>query len=104
MSVYSVNYLYGNIEYARKNWKLARRWYEESLRIGLTTSPIHPITTAAYYSLGCVEFEFKHHDNARQVDRADRIFHSHVQDLVLTLMANKGLFGQGSGNCATPQF
>lgn len=75
INVCSVNYLYGNIEYARKNWKLARRWYEDSLRIGLATSPIHPITTAAYYSLGSVELKLKNHDNARQVDRAEKTFH-----------------------------
>lgn len=62
---FSVHYLYGNIEFAQKKWKQAKRCYEDSLKIGLITAPIHPITAAAYYSLGCVEFSLRHHDNAK---------------------------------------
>jgi TolA-binding protein len=65
MQLNSVHYLYGNIEFAQKKWRQAKRCYDDSLRIGLASAPIHPITAAAYYSLGCVEFEMKHHDNAR---------------------------------------
>lgn len=62
---YSVHYAYGNIEFEQKRWITAMKYYETSLRIGLAKNAIHPITAAAYYSLGCVEFEMKHHDRAR---------------------------------------
>jgi hypothetical protein len=62
---HSVHYAYGNIEFAQKNWASAKRAYDASLKIGLASAPIHPITAAAYYSLGCVEFERKNHDNAK---------------------------------------
>ena len=61
----SVHYAYGNIEFAQKRWVAAKRAYEASLRIGLANTPIHPITAAAYYSLGCVEHERHNIDNAR---------------------------------------
>jgi hypothetical protein len=57
---------------------MARRSYDASLRVGLATAPIHPITAAAYYSLGCVEFEKKNFDNARQVTR----FRESMQQLI----------------------
>jgi len=62
---YSVHYAYGNNEFAQKRWLAAKRSYEASLRVGLSKAPIHPITAAAYYSLGCVEFELKNNDNAK---------------------------------------
>ena len=46
-------------------WGAAKRAYEASLRIGLASAPIHPITTAAYYSLGCVEYEKNNLENAK---------------------------------------
>lgn len=61
----SVHYAYGNIEYAQKRWVNAKRSYDTCLKISLASSPIHPITAAAYYSLGCVENELDHHDNAK---------------------------------------
>lgn len=61
----SVHYAYGNIEFAQRRWAAAKRAYEASLQTGLAQAPIHPITAAAYYSLGCVEFEQKHPDNAK---------------------------------------
>jgi len=41
----------------QKDWDLAWRSFDECLKIGLATMPLHPITAAAYYSLGCVKFE-----------------------------------------------
>jgi tetratricopeptide (TPR) repeat protein len=61
----SVHYAYGNVEYVQKRWTAAKRAYDTSLKIGLASAPVHPITAAAYYSLGCVEFELKNNDNAR---------------------------------------
>jgi len=60
-----VHYAYGNLDFAQKRWASAKRCYETSLRIGLATAAIHPITAAAYYSLGCVEFEQNHLEKAR---------------------------------------
>jgi len=60
-----VHYMYGNIDFAQKRWESAKRSYEASLKIGLAKTPIHPITAAAYYSLGCVEYERKNLDNAK---------------------------------------
>lgn len=60
-----VHYAYGNIDFAQKRWDSARRAYEASLKTGLASAPIHPITAAAYYSLGCVEFERKNNGNAK---------------------------------------
>ncbi|KAH7416708.1 P-loop containing nucleoside triphosphate hydrolase protein [Cadophora sp. MPI-SDFR-AT-0126] len=60
-----VHYAYGNIEYAQKRWVNAKRSYDTCLKISLASSPIHPITAAAYYSLGCVENELDHRDNAK---------------------------------------
>jgi len=63
--IYSVHFSHGNIQFLRKQWPLAKRSYEACLNIGLLEMPIHPLTTAAYYSLACVEFELGHHDFAR---------------------------------------
>lgn len=60
-----VHYAYGNIDFAQRRWDAAKRAYEASLRIGLASTPIHPITAAAYYSLGCVEYERKNNENAK---------------------------------------
>ena len=64
----SVHYAYGKIELAQKRWAAAKHAFDASLRIGLASAPIHPITTAAYYSLGCVEYERSNLDNAKYVD------------------------------------
>lgn len=61
---FSVHYAYGNLDYAQKRWEAAKCSYEQSLRIGLASAPIHPITAAAYYSLGCVEHMRGNFDNA----------------------------------------
>ena len=63
--LHSVHYAYGKIDFAQGRWASAKRAYEASLRIGLATAPIHPITTAAYYGLGCVERERGNLDNAK---------------------------------------
>ena len=60
-----MHYAYGNIEFAQKRWLSAKRAYETSLKVGLANAPIHPITAAAYYSLGCVEYERDNMDNAK---------------------------------------
>ncbi|KAH8602772.1 P-loop containing nucleoside triphosphate hydrolase protein [Bisporella sp. PMI_857] len=60
-----VHYAYGNVDFAEKRWNEAKRSYDTSLRIALATAPIHPITAAAYYSLGCVEYERGNRDNAK---------------------------------------
>ncbi|KAH0564815.1 hypothetical protein GP486_001804 [Trichoglossum hirsutum] len=59
-----VHYAYGNLEFMQENWEGAAREYEICLKIALSEMPIHPITAAAYYSLGCVELEMGHPDNA----------------------------------------
>jgi tetratricopeptide (TPR) repeat protein len=61
----SVHYAYGNIDFAQKRWAGAKRSYDAALKIGLASAPIHPITAAAYYSLGCVEHERHNVDNAK---------------------------------------
>jgi len=43
----------------------AKLSYEQSLKISLINAPIHPITAATYYSLGCVEFERQNLDAAK---------------------------------------
>ena len=53
--VLSICFAYGNIDYQLGEWQDAKRWYEGSVRIALVEAPIHPITAAAYYKLGCVE-------------------------------------------------
>lgn len=53
----SCHYAYGNIEYDEKLYPSAKRSFESCLSIAHTDNPTHPITAAAYYSLGCVEFE-----------------------------------------------
>ena len=63
--LYSIHFAYGKIDFAQGRWASAKRAYEASLRIGLATAPIHPITTAAYYGLGCVEHKRGNLDNAR---------------------------------------
>ncbi|RDW59780.1 hypothetical protein BP6252_12867 [Coleophoma cylindrospora] len=60
-----VHYVYGNIEWAKREWSLARQSYSQSLKIGLINGPIHPITAAAYYSIACCEFELKHPEVAK---------------------------------------
>jgi hypothetical protein len=61
----SVHYAFGNIHYRQNNWEAAWRDYDSCLKICLQTMSIHPITAAAYYSLGCVEFAMGHADSAK---------------------------------------
>jgi hypothetical protein len=72
--VKSVHYAYGNIDFAQKSWDGAKRAYEASLKICLASFPIHPITAAAYYSLGCVEEKRRNLDNAKYVP--DNVVHT----------------------------
>ena len=75
--------MYGNIDYEQRRWSSAKRSYESCLKIGLTVAPIHPITAAAYYSLGCVEFEMKHPEKARyQILTLNRFLKSLSLDLI----------------------
>lgn len=61
----SVHYAYGNLEYRTSNWLAARQSYTVALRIALTETPIHPITAAAYLSMGQVEFKLKNLELAK---------------------------------------
>jgi len=60
-----VHHAYGNVEYEQKRFSSAKQNFNDCLKIALAGTAIHPITAAAYYSLGCVEFKLKHHDVAR---------------------------------------
>jgi len=58
----------------QQDWALAWRAFDECLKIGLATMPLHPITAAAYYSLGCVEFNQGNNDPAKAwLDKARQI-------------------------------
>ncbi|PMD12013.1 hypothetical protein NA56DRAFT_57621 [Hyaloscypha hepaticicola] len=70
----NVHYAYGNIYMKQADLPLAWRSYDECLKIGLATMPLHPITVAAYYSLGCVEFSRGNNDPAKAwLDKARTI-------------------------------
>jgi tetratricopeptide (TPR) repeat protein len=66
-STISVNYLYGNLEFALGHWPRAKEFYEDALDIALKDTPIHFITSAIYYKLGCVELEMENYDVAKLV-------------------------------------
>jgi tetratricopeptide (TPR) repeat protein len=59
-----LHYAYGNIEFEEKLYVSARRSFESCLQIISFDNRTHPITAAAYYSLGCVEFEMGNTDPA----------------------------------------
>jgi hypothetical protein len=65
LTLSSVQYAYGNLELIQKRYDQAYRAYEACLKIALSETPIHPIVAAAYYSLGCVEFEMNHPEPAK---------------------------------------
>ncbi len=65
----SVHFLYGNIDLAQNNIMTASRSYQTALKISLANTPIHPITAAVYYKLGCVEFRRGNVDLARYESR-----------------------------------
>jgi len=63
-----VHLAHGNIHYLhgdREHLLLAKRSYEACLNIGLLEFPTHPVTSATYYSIACVEFSLNHPDAAR---------------------------------------
>jgi hypothetical protein len=60
-----VHYAYGNIHFRQKNLAYALRDYESCLKIGQANMPIHPITAAAYFSIGGVELAQKNIENAQ---------------------------------------
>lgn len=60
-----VHFIYGNIEFVQEHWRSARRSYQDALKIAVAATPIHFITSAIYYSLGCVELALKNHDVAK---------------------------------------
>jgi hypothetical protein len=62
---YSVHFAYGNIEYTREHWRAAKRSYNDALKIAIAETPIHFITSAIYYSLGCVELAMKNNEPAK---------------------------------------
>jgi len=64
----NVHFAYGNIQFLhgdKEHYELAKRSYENCLQIGLLEFPAHPITGAAYYSIGCVEFALGHAEAAK---------------------------------------
>jgi hypothetical protein len=52
------------MEYRKSNWLAARHSYLDALRIANAENPIHPVSAAVYYSLGCVEFKLEHDKTA----------------------------------------
>lgn len=67
MLYYSVHFAYGNIEFEMKHWRGAKRSYNDALKIALAETPIHFITSAIYYSLGCVELAMNNIEPAKLV-------------------------------------
>lgn len=50
-------YAYGNREFALKEYGLAYQQYERARRICQDINPLHPLTAAVYYKMGCTDFE-----------------------------------------------
>jgi tetratricopeptide (TPR) repeat protein len=48
-------YAYGNREYALKEYGLANQQYERARRICQDINPLHPLTAAVYYKMGCTD-------------------------------------------------
>jgi tetratricopeptide (TPR) repeat protein len=48
-------YAYGNREYALKQYGLANQQYERARRICQDINPLHPLTAAVYYKMGCTD-------------------------------------------------
>lgn len=60
-----VHFAYGNIEFEMKHWRGAKRSYNDALKIALAETPIHFVTSAIYYSLGCVELAMNNIEPAK---------------------------------------
>jgi tetratricopeptide (TPR) repeat protein len=52
-----LHYAYGNLEFAKGAFRTASRSYELCRRIITDYKPLHPLTSAAWYKLGCGAFE-----------------------------------------------
>jgi tetratricopeptide (TPR) repeat protein len=52
-----LHYAYGNREYALGEYSLAYQQYERARRICLDMNPLHPVTAAVYYKIGCSDFK-----------------------------------------------
>lgn len=63
-----LHYAYGNLEFDEKNYTSARRAFELCLTIATDKTPIHPITAAAYYSLGSVELHLGKDEQAKYLN------------------------------------
>lgn len=59
----SVHSAYGNLYFPQDRWDLAKRSYDVCLKITLENRPVHPLTVAALYKLGCVEWELNRYDH-----------------------------------------
>jgi len=57
-------YAYGNREFALKEWTLAYKQYERARRICQDINPLHPLTAAVYYKMGCTDLEQDRHSKA----------------------------------------
>ncbi|KAH8752637.1 P-loop containing nucleoside triphosphate hydrolase protein [Hyaloscypha finlandica] len=61
----SIHYAHGNIHFRQQNLAAALHNYDSCLKISLANIPIHPMTSAAYYSIACVELEQKNTEAAK---------------------------------------
>lgn len=69
-----LTYAYGNLEYDRKSYKHALRYYEECLALCLKIWPLHHLTVSTYYKLGCVEYALRHPEKALMwLDKATNV-------------------------------
>jgi hypothetical protein len=61
----SVHYAFGNIHTLQNDLATAWQDYDACLKICLQTMPSHPITAAAYYSIGRIEILMGNTDSAK---------------------------------------
>jgi hypothetical protein len=73
-----------------KHWRAAKRSYNDALKIVLAVTPIHSITSAIYYRLGCVELAMNNFEPAKLVfsSSLSNIFRPELQRQRITILIN----------------
>ncbi|KAL2064599.1 hypothetical protein VTL71DRAFT_3736 [Oculimacula yallundae] len=61
-SMASVHYSYGNIYLLERNLDAAQRCYDACLKVALPNMPLHPLTAAAWFSLGVTQREKQNYE------------------------------------------
>jgi tetratricopeptide (TPR) repeat protein len=60
----NLQYAYGNLDFVQGRFNSARKAFDQARQMSQEMTTVAPLTVAAYYKLGCIEFKHDHYKEA----------------------------------------